>query len=307
MQNHGARPIVLRLAAVVVAVALASLTAHSADLPDSPDGTVKAVLQNLADRHPEVLWQALPPSYQKDITEVTHAFANMMDQEIWDAAFGLGLKAAGVLRDKKQLILESSLMEAAGEERARIEGNWDAVIALMEDSFSSEIAKLDTLKTIDWEKFLSTTGAEIMARAADISTAESAEENFEDAIALLRKTTVETVSRDGEVATVKVSAPGEEPEEISLTLVEGRWVPSDMAEEWDEGVADAMQEIDEMSEEEIAGKAQAMAFFGMADAMLDQLAAANSQEEFEEAMQGILGPFMGMGEAMTETEVDSED
>ncbi|MCK5377282.1 MAG: hypothetical protein KAJ97_09385 [Acidobacteria bacterium] len=308
MQNHGARPIVLRLAAVMIAVALASLTAHSADLPDSPDGTVKAVLQNLVDQHPEVLWQALPPSYQKDITEVTHAFANRMDQEIWDAAFGLGLKAAGVLRDKKQLILESSLMEAAGDEQARIEGNWDAVVGVLQDVFSSDISKLETLKTIDWEQFLKTTGTEIMSRASDISTAENAEEKSEDLIAMLQQTTVETVSRDGDVATVRISAPGEDPEEISLTLVEGRWVPTDMTEEWEEGVAEAKQEIAEISDEEIAeGKAQAMALLGMVDATLDQLAAVNSSEEFEAAMQDILGPFKGTGDETLEIEVDSED
>ena len=293
---------------MVALVALASFPVHSADLPDSPDGTVKAVMQNLADQHPEVLWQALPASYQKDITELTHAFANKMDEEIWNATFSLGLKATGVLRDKKQYILESSIMEAAGDEQARIEGNWDAVVAVLGDFFSSEVSQLDNLKTIDWERYLRTTGTEIMVRGADISTAKSAEEDYEDLVATLRKTTVETVSRDGDAATVKVSAPGEDPEEISLTLVEGRWVPSDMAEEWDERVAEAMREIDEISEEEVAeGKMQAMAIFGMADAMLDQLVAVNSTEEFEEAMQGIMAPLMGMGEEMAEAEVDPED
>ena len=178
----------------------------------------------------------------------------------------------------------------------------------MEDFFSSDIANLETLKTINWQKYLSTTGAEIAARAAAISTEKSDDGSYQDAITLLRKTTVETVSRDGNHATVRVTAPDEEPEELSLTQVEGRWVPSDMADEWDENMAEARKGIEEMSEEQIAeSKAQAMGFFGMADAMLDELAAVNSQEEFDEAMQGILGPFMGMGDEMMEVEVEDEE
>jgi len=296
MRKQLSRTFVLRFAAVLAIMALASLNVHAVDLPDSPDGTIKAVFESLADKHPEVLWHALPASYQNDINEVTHAFANKMDAELWDTTFTLVKKAAGVLRDKKQYILESSFMDAAGDESVRIEGNWDTVLAVLDDLFSSEISKLDNLKTIDWEQYLKTTGTRIMGRAADISTAKTAEEPDEDVIAKLRQTTVETVSREGNVATVKVSAPGEDPEEISLTLVEGRWVPTEMADEWDEGVAEAKEKIAEISEEEIAeGKMQAMMMFGMADAVLDQLAAVNSKEELEQVIQGVLGPFMGMG------------
>lgn len=308
MGKKPVRSFVSWVAALLAVVVVASSTAVAADLPDSPDGTVKAVLQGLADQHPEILWQALPPSYQKDINDLTHAFANKMDPEIWDAAFGLGLKAAEVLKDKKQYIFGSSMMDAAGDEREQIEGNWDAAVALMKDFFSSDVANLETLKTINWERFLSTTGAEIAARAATISSEKSDDEDYEDAVALLRKTTVEMVSRDGDHATVKVTAPDEEPEEVSLTQVEGRWVPSDLADEWDEHMAEAREGIEEMTAEQIAeSKAQAMGFFGMADAMLDQLAAVNSQEEFDEAMQGILGPFMGMGDEMMEMDVEDEE
>ena len=290
------RTFVRKSAAVLVTAVLAGFTVHAGDLPDTPDGTVKAVFESLADKHPEVLWNALPASYRNDIAEVTHAFAGKMDPELWDTTFALGKKVVGVLRDKKQYILESSFMNAAGDERERIEGNWDTAVALLGDFFSSEISKLENLKTIDWEQFLKTTGTEIMGRAAAISTAKSAEEPDEDLITMLRQTTVETVSREGDIATVKVSAPGEEPEEFSLTLVEGRWVPTEMADEWDKDVAEAMQKIAEISEEEMAqNKMQAMMMFGMADAMLDQLAAVNSAEEFEKAIQGILGPIMGMG------------
>jgi hypothetical protein len=151
-----------------VAVAAPAL---SIEIPDTPDGTVRAVSAALADRHPEVRWQALPPTYQKDITELTHTFAGRMDPAVWNAAFGLGRKTVGILRDKKALFLSSSMLQATGDDRRRIESGWDPVVSVLDRFFSSDVTRLDTLKTIDWERYLSTTGRELMNQAAAVSTA----------------------------------------------------------------------------------------------------------------------------------------
>ena len=107
MRNNRVCTAAFGYAIVLAALVMAVQSANAVDLPDSPDGTVRVVMQSLADRHPEVLWQALPASYQKDITDLTHAFAEKMDPEIWQTAFRLGNKAVGILRDKKQYILDS--------------------------------------------------------------------------------------------------------------------------------------------------------------------------------------------------------
>ena len=288
MRNTRKRHVALRSAIVLTTVVMAGYSANAGDLPDSPDGTCRAVMQSLADRHPEVLWQALPASYQRDITDLTQALAGKMDPEIWQTAFRLGNKAVGILRDKKQYILESSMMSASGDRRAQVESNWDTMVVALDSLFTSEISDLDTLARIDWERYLRTTGAEIMNHAQEISAAADGEEVDEHVIAKLRQTTVDLLSRDGSQATVRVSTPGEEPEDVSLTLVEGRWVPTDMARDWDAQIADAQQNIASLSEEEMAeNKMQVMMFFGLADAVLDQLAAVNSTEEFEQAIRDI--------------------
>lgn len=285
----------------LVATALITLAAPTATagLPDSPDGTVKAVLESLADRHPEILWEALPASYQNDITEITHLAANKVDPELWGAIFGLGGKVAGVLRDQRNYFLNSSLMSAAGEERDRIEGNWDTAVAAMDSFFTSDLANLENLKTMDWEKFLSTTVVEMMDSISQIQTEDDSGESGEDIIEMLRKTSVETVSTEGDKATVRISAPDEDPEEILLTCVEGRWIPSEMANDWETNMAEAKKNLASIDEEQMAeAKMQAMMVFGTVEAALDQLAAAGSQEEFDTAIQGLLGPFLGMAGGM---------
>lgn len=268
--------------------------APAVEIPDSPDGTVRAVTAALADRHPEVLWQALPPTYQKDITELTHTFAGRMDPAVWDAAFGLGRKTVGILRDKKALFLSSSLMQAAGDDRRRIESGWDTAVTVLNSFFSSDVTRLDTLKTIDWERYLSTTGRELMNQAAEVSKARGDDAFDREFAGKLRQTKVEIVSRDGDEATLRMTAPDEEPEVVLLTRVEGRWVPSEMAADWDVKVAAAKKKLATITDEELAqGKVQAMMLIGMADAMLTQLAAVESAEELDQVLQGLLGPLLG--------------
>jgi len=279
------------LAALVVAVAAPAL---SIEIPDTPDGTVRAVSMALADRHPEVLWQALPPSYQKDITELTHTFAGRMDPAVWDAAFGLGRKTAGILRDKKALFLSSSMLKAVGDDRRRIESGWDPAVTVLNSFFSSDVTRLETLKTIDWERYLSTTGRELMNQAAEVSKARGDDAFDREFAGKLRQTKVEILSRDGDQATLRMTAPDEEPEVVLLTRVEGRWVPSEMAADWDVKVAAAKEKLATITDEELAqGKVQVMVLIGMADAMLNELAAVESAEELDQVLQGLLGPLLG--------------
>lgn len=279
------------LAGVVIAIAAPAV---SFDIPDTPDGTVRAVSDALADRHPEVLWQALPRTYQADITEVTHAFAARMDPKVWEAAFGLGQRTAALLRDKKDLILESSMLDAAGEEREQLEDGWDAMVALLDSFFSSDVARLDTLKTIDWERYLATTGRDLMNLASERSKA-SGEDTFDrEFTQKLRKAEIEVLSREGDRATLRLTAPDEEPEEMQLTRVEGRWVPSEMADDWDANLAEAKQKLADMTDDEIQqGSMQAMMMIGMLDGALTELETVETAEQFEQAIQGLLGPFIG--------------
>ncbi|HSN54348.1 MAG TPA: hypothetical protein VLT32_06730, partial [Candidatus Sulfomarinibacteraceae bacterium] len=259
-------------------------------------------------------WQALPPTYQRDITELTHGFAAKVDPAVWEAAFGVGRRTAGLLRDKKEIILSSSFLENAGEERDEIASGWDSMVALLDAFFSSEVSKVDALKTMDWERYLATTGRDLMKLAADKSRA-SGDDAFErEFTQKLKRTEAEVVSRDGDSATVKIITPGEEPEEMELVRVEGRWVPADMAEGWDQDVAEARAKLASITEEEVQqGSMQMMMLIGMADGVIAQLETAETAEEFEQAIQGILGPFLGgmmaageAGELVLEPEADAD-
>jgi len=280
--------------AIGVILMAAGLPALAADIPTTPDGTVRAVAAGLADRHPEILWQALPPTYQKDISELTHAFAERMDPAVWEATFGIGRRMAALLHDKKGLILSSSMLEAAGEGREQVEGEWDGVVSLLDSFFASKLSNLEAMKTIDWEEYIATTGRDLMNLAADKSKADGDDTFDREFTQKLLQTKVEVVSTEGDSATLRMTAPDEEPEEMQLTQVEGRWVPSDMAKDWDQEVADARQQLAALTDEEIQqGSMQAMMMIGMVDGVLAELETVETTEDFEQAIQGLLGPFLG--------------
>ena len=279
----------------VVACSGASGSAK-AEIPDSPDGTIKVVASELANHRPQILWEALPASYQQDISQITHDFAAKMDPELYNQLVAFAQKAVTVLLDKKELILGSSMVQLKEEDLADIEQGWNTSLVALDTLLHSEISNIESLKTIDLNAFLAGTGSALMDQAAAASK-ETPEDPFENEVmARLHALQVELLESDADTAKVKVSVPDEDSEELRMVRVEGRWIPAEMAETWDKDVAEAKIKVAELSEEEMAqAKMQGMLFLAMADSFLDQLAAVQSSEEFDALAQGLLGGFMGGG------------
>jgi hypothetical protein len=237
----------------------------------------------------------MPATWQTDVNDLTHEFANKMDAELWNKVFAVAQKAVTVLQDKKDLILSTSMMDSAGENKDDIVANWDTVTTALSTLVNSEISDIENLKTMDWGAFADGSGR--TAREADDGAVSLPEGRRRDQPEeALRSISAEVLENDGQVAKLKVTMEGEEPEEIEMAKVEGRWVPKDMADEWDEKIAEAREGLANMSEEEMQQqKMQVMMGLGMAEAMIDQVAMAETPEQLEQMMAGLLGPMMGGG------------
>ena len=107
------------LALAIVAACGGQAVAIADQIPSSPDGTVKFVAEKIATGHPEVIWEALPPTYQNDINDLTHIFATKVDAEVWDKSLGVLRNTTIVLQDKKDLFLGSQMFAMAGESQSR--------------------------------------------------------------------------------------------------------------------------------------------------------------------------------------------
>ncbi len=295
------------LAFAMIAACGGQAIATADQIPSSPDGAVRFVAEKVADGHPEVVWEALPKSYQTDINDLTHLFATKVDKEVWDKSFSVLRKTTVVLQDKKDLFLGSKLVAMAEDNQDDIAENWDTATVVLSTLVNSDLGNLESLKTIDWGRFMATTGAQLMQVAKEASAVTENNDYEDDFLAKVEGLKVEVLENGAGMATLKISAPDEEPKEVRMSQVEGRWVPSDMAQEWNKNVAEAHAKLEAITPETVAQqKMQIMMMVGMAEAFVDQVAQANSSEELDQMLQGLLGGLLGGAMGGAPAQVDTQ-
>ncbi len=270
-------------------VQVADTAGAGTTLPDTPDGTVVAVAQKLVNHHPEIVWEALPESYRADINELTSTFAERMDPEVYDQVMALAIRAVEVLQQKKDLILASEAAESAQIDPEKFDSSITGGIAVAQTLLSSEISTLAGLGAINWQQYLATTGRTLMDQAGEIEIEEG-----EDPMADLETLEVETLEIADDTAKLRLVTADDEPEEIDLVRVEGRWVPAEMAAKWPEAMANARQRLDEMTPEKVAEmKGQALMGLAMAEGVIEQIAATETVEELDAMIGPMLQGIMG--------------
>ena len=283
------------------------IVAAQPTLPDSPDGTIEVIALKLADNHPEILWEAMPESYRTDINELTALFAAKMDPELYDRSMALALNFVDVIQSKQDIILASNTAAGTGVDVTEIEARMGPSLEITRTLFASEVSTLAGLAAIDWQQYLAGTVAQLMAQADAIEAVEG-----EDPFLLLDTLEVEVLEEQGDTALLMITAEGQEPEEVALTRVEDRWVPTEMAEQWDAKVAEARTNLEEIT----PGKMQEMngqAMFGlaMAEGFVTQLATIETVEEFDATVgpmiQGLLGSMAGFMPDSSDAEYDDDE
>ena len=277
--------------AALLATAVVVSSCAAAGLPQSPDGAVHNVVRGLAANHPEVMWQALPASYQSDINGLVRDFADQMDPEVWNRSFGVFSKATQVLSEKKEFILANPLVAQQLLEKPEIEQNWDGIVDLLNIVAASQISTLDQLGDLDIEDFLANTVGEVMAQAEVLAALSS--ENPRKELDKLQKLSVNLISNDGSVAVLEIGDDGEELRQVAFTQVEGKWIPREMAQEWHTTIEHARSELAEVSNQELLQNKEAiLGSLTMTEGALDGMLAAQDINQFNMALQSLIGAVM---------------
>jgi hypothetical protein len=282
---------VLRRLAAVTTCSAALLLATPARA-EAPEATVRTVAAGLAAQKPQVVWEALPPTYQRDVTGLVHDFARNLDPAVHAKMVAVATKAASVLRARRDLVLSSQLASGMTADRARAEQGWDAFVGMLDTLAHSELADLGALKSLDVGVFLRTTGSRLMEQAAAASRAAAEDPYATSFLAQLEGLKVEKVAGDGETATVRVTPAGRPSQDLRLVLREGRWVPEELASGWQGQMAAARTKIASLAGPEAAqSSSQMLLGLGVVDGLLDQLAAMKTPQELDAAFQGLLATF----------------
>ena len=279
------------LLAALTGLLLCGCGKNTPQTPKTPDSAIQVITQGLTEGRPAVVWEAMPATYQTDVTGLAHAFATKMDAEIYDKAFGMLGKVTDVLKTKRDFFLNSAMAKNAPIDNEKLTTNWNAVVDLFAAVTASELKTLENLKTIDIGKFLQTDGTKIFSQLRTVVSMLPQEGNPIDIFAGME---VELVQSEGDSATVKITAPGEEAQEVEMMKVEGKWIPKDMAEDWSNMISDAKAALEGMTEDALAEKKpMIIGMMAGVEATIDQIAESKTQEEFDKVIGGLMGSLMG--------------
>jgi len=296
------------------------------DQAAGPEATVEHVAHRLADGHPVAIWQALPASYQSDVSGLLHEFSGKVDRTVWNTTFVVVTKLTRLLREKQHLILAHPLVaqQIATSGSTNIEGDWNGIIKLVELLATSELANLDVLAELDIETFLRGTGWQVMNQVAALSdpatedrsnvddkggtSAATNAETHSDKTSIVSATsysdylaaaeslrTVEAtlISEQDDRATVRIEAEGWDARIEELVRVEGKWIPASLAEGWPRQLAELRVSIAKMSNNEAKQDVRATLLkLSMAEGVLDSLLATETTEQFNAAVGAAMGAMI---------------
>ena len=314
-----------------VAIGLASTLPLAKAAGEGPESFVTTPLKALEEKNPKLIWDMLPASYQKDLNGLVQTFANEMDAELWDAGAGLLGGIGELLRTKKDLIAGMlSEMDEAGEiPLSEITSGLEMAWTLLDKLAKSDLGSLNKLRTVDLGNVADTFGRDMMKLIEDSAKAAGEADPF--GLETLRSIKVEVVSEDDSNATIKVSGlpeafdfgsltelPGGLPPglpglpdldelpfadftdfengELEVVKVEGKWVPKEIADGWDDAMSDAGEEMGGVGEMAAEDKQMALGVIKALNGSLAGIKKAKTPEQFQMAlMQATMGAMMGAG------------
>jgi hypothetical protein len=263
----------------------------------TPDAVVLQVTKAINDNQPQVLFQALPDSYQKDINSLVSDAAKKMDGEIWTEGRGLIQSILTIAKTKKELILNTQMLASAPDKEA-LNKSWDESIGVLTMLLDSDLADLDQLRKGNVANLLADSGSKIMKKAAELYASQPDQaDNILKKISGIKAT---VVSQEGDSAKVKIETEGETPEEIDFVRVEGKWIPKDLADGFATQIAEIREnlaELDYTTEEGKATKTQILGQIAMVKTVLEQAEAAQTSADFDGILMGLMMGIMMGGEA----------
>ncbi len=270
-------------AAVLFACTVPSVAAAASEPADE---TVRRVIGRLADNEPVAIWHALPSSYQQDLHGTVHLFAEQVDADVWNQTIGTLAKLTRVLDEKREYITGHPMVAMQMQATEAPSDVYQGFVDIMTTISTSEISDLNLMRSLDLEAFFSGTLTRLMEQ---FETLGQLAPGPAGEVENLRETEVILESSDGDSAIVRIEAPDSPAEVKEFVLVEGKWIPKEMADDWAEDIAGArLKMADWSADSQSPDRAQTLAMLGMVNSTLDSLLVAQTAEEFNETVEGIV-------------------
>jgi hypothetical protein len=259
---------------------------------ESADVALQTVAKALSENKTGPLWEALPSSYQKDMTGLVHSAIGKVDAKLYDGMIATMKKTLVVLKTQKKFVLGNAMLAGINKDGI-MEKNWDTIVSFYETILESDLGSHEKAKAIDVGKFVDKTGSKMMAQTMTMmkvfAAAQPEISSGLEAFEKIKSLKATLVSETADSAVVRLEVTGEKAEEVTMVRVDGKWIPEDLADNWAGGIAQAKEAIAGISDEQMKqASAAAGPIFAMMNGVLDALANAKTQEEFDTVINGMM-------------------
>jgi len=256
---------------------------------ESAQATVEALIQASAQGHPEALCSALPTSYRRDVNEVVRLFGTNMDPGVWNQILGVVERIRNIVDTKAKFIANAPAL-ADRVDREKLEQGLPHVAQLLNTLVQA--TDLEKLQTFDLDEFASAEGRDFFRSVNALS--ELVPED--SGLTSLARARVETLAESSGQATVRITIPGQdEGKDHQLVRIEGRWVPAELAENWSKEVDRVKTDLAQLDQQTRQLAPQVTLFAGMINGALLPIESAESQEQFDSAVQQVVAGLAPLG------------
>jgi hypothetical protein len=262
------------------------------ELPSTPPEVAKALVQRLENNEPQVLWEAMPPSYQADLRSLIGEFCSHMDPEVYDRMFRILNKGVRVMKEKQEYFYKSPVALSTPMIETMMGDRWNSVVSLLNSIATSDLSSLESLRGMDPGRFLESTGQEVMAAADQLrrqSERKPGPNPWQKVAQALDEAHIQFQSSGQDRGWLRFgSTTNAVLKDVELVRVDGKWIPQPMAEAWKDRVAKAREGLARLDGPEFKkAKPMIALVMGTLDTAMDSLLRAGSQKEFDDTLKGL--------------------
>lgn len=251
-------------------------------------------------------WDQLPASYQSDINDVVHTFAEKMPEDAWNRGFGVLRKTVGVLESKKAFLMAHPMTAfIPGFNPEEFSQPYDDTVAVLKLVLESDAADLAKLRSTDVGKLADTVGGELMNKFQAIS-AKVPQDPFAASMKEIESAEYELVESTDTTAKLKLTKQQKKfefdqdtgmlkeswetvTEEEEFVKVEGKWVPKKVADTFKDNIAEAKANLEKLTPEVVEEQSkQVMQVIDVFEPSIDAIAAAEDQNSFNDAVNSLI-------------------
>jgi hypothetical protein len=257
---------------------------------------VDLVMAEMEKKNGTIIWDALPSGKQQDIEEVVALFAKKLDSRTFDTVRKIRNTLIEIAKKQQQFILNSAVIPIPPDQKSQIEQSYPAIVGMIDSYLSKDLFDAKRLQKGDLRGLIESWSTSVYASADEL--AKTLPDGHPVRAQLMDYSgveyTVEAVGSDEANVRLTLPAPDGSTQEVVVELVQsdGRWLPRQMVEGWDAGLAQAKAAISQIKGDEVHQMVTAGVL--VINAPLQNLKNAKTQEEFDKTLSEIMEMMQGM-------------